>query len=67
MTPALLRRILESAAAALPFDRDFYLEQNRDVREGVRQRKIFYLHEHYVEHGHFEDRHAAPADIDEAW
>ena len=61
-----MRLLLSLAVARAPFDEDYYLQNNPDVREGLERASIFDRHMHYIAHGYFEGRPAA-IEVDEEW
>jgi SAM-dependent methyltransferase len=52
---AEVRPILEPLVASIPFDEDFYLESNPDVKNGVAGQRSL-ARAHFVRHGYFEGR-----------
>jgi hypothetical protein len=63
----LLRHLLRTLAEQAPFSEDFYLRNNPDVAEAHAKGQIGDLRAHYLEHGYFEGRPAAPPPVDEAF
>lgn len=61
----MLRLLLESLAAQLPFDSAFYLKANPDVAKAFAAGQIPDLHRHFIESGYFEGRSAALSDVDD--
>lgn len=61
----VLKAVLSAAAAALPFDEEFYLDTYQDVREAHEAGKIKDVHAHFVETGYFEGRMGSTPDFDE--
>ncbi len=63
----LLRQLLQTIAAALPFSEEFYLETYPDLSESYAAGNIGDLHRHFVEQGFFEGRFGFPPQVDEAF
>jgi hypothetical protein len=63
----LLRALLETVATQVPFDPQFYLEQNPDVALAHKAGQITDLHKHFVETGFLEGRFGARPLVDEAF
>lgn len=63
----LLRTLLQTLAAQLPFDADFYLAENDDIAIAHERGEIGDLHRHFIESGYFEGRFGAPPSVDEAF
>ncbi len=63
----LLRLLLELAASALPFNADWYVEANPDIKEAFTDGKITDLREHFFSTGFFEGRLGEPDEINEDW
>jgi hypothetical protein len=63
----LLRVLLQTLAARLPFDSDFYLQANPDIAEAFKAGQIPDLHRHFVENGYLEGRAGAKPPVDEAF
>ena len=63
----LLRLILQSAVAHLPFSPEFYRRTYPDIADAAAAGQIPDLHRHYVETGFFEGRIGAPPPVDEAF
>lgn len=64
---AVLRKLLETLAAAQPFDAAFYLERYPDLAEAHRSGRITDLHRHFVEVGYLEGRAGSLPAVDEAF
>lgn len=62
---SVLRAIIASAVAELPFDADFYLTHYPDIREAADAGRITDLHSHFVETGYFEGRLGSDPHFDE--
>lgn len=67
VTSELLRLLLRIALEAAPFDEAFYLKNNPDLRAAFESGRIKDLRHHYISHGYFEGRRAAPIPFDEGW
>ena len=63
----LLRRIVQSVVARLPFSAEFYAASYPDIAAAAAAGQIPDLHSHYVETGYFEGRQGAPPVLDEAY
>jgi hypothetical protein len=63
----LLRLLIQSAVAHLPFDSEFYAKTYPDLAEATAAGKIPDLHRHFVETGFFEGRIGAPPPVDETY
>jgi hypothetical protein len=59
----VLRRLLKPFVACSQFDRDFYLSTYLDLRQALAADKLLDPHQHFMDHGFFEGRIAAPSDI----
>lgn len=64
---AILRALLQSAVAALPFDAAFYRARNPDIDAAFLAGKIADLHGHFIEAGYLEGRFGAAPQVDEAF
>jgi hypothetical protein len=62
---SVVRAILASAAAALPFNEEFYLKTYSDVAEAHRSGQIRDLHAHFVASGFLEGRLGSEPGLDE--
>lgn len=63
----LLRVLLQHAVRNAPFDEQWYLSQNPDVAQALREGRISSAHEHFISAGYFENRLGALAEFDENW
>ncbi len=63
----LLRKLLTTLAAAMPFDETFYLSNYPDVAEAHASGAIEDLRTHFVEVGFFEGRIGSRPEVDEAY
>lgn len=63
----LLRKLLMTLAATLPFDEAFYLSNYPDLAEAHAAGGIRDLRTHFVEVGFFEGRIASRPEVDEAY
>ncbi len=63
----LLRLMLQTIAATLPFSEEFYMEQYPDIAEAYAAGKIPNLHQHFLDSGYLEGRIGNPPDVDEAY
>lgn len=63
----LLRLMLQTIAATLPFSEEFYLEQYPDLAEAYAAGKIPNLRQHFLDSGYLEGRIGNPPDVDEAY
>lgn len=63
----LLRALLRSIAAAMPFSAEFYLATYPDIAEAHAAGDVADLHEHFIESGYFEGRLGAAPEVDEAF
>lgn len=61
----VLREIIAAAVAGLPFDEDFYLSQNPDIRDAVAEGKVIDLRAHFIYEGYLEGRFGYKPDLDE--
>lgn len=62
----LLRRIIQSVVARLPFSAEFYAATYPDIAAAAAAGQIPDLHRHFVETGFFEGRMAVPPPVNEA-
>jgi hypothetical protein len=62
----LLRLLLQSAVARLPFSAPFYLATYPDIAAAAASGQITDLHRHYIDTGWFEGRMGSPPEVDEA-
>jgi len=63
----VLRALLETLATQLPFDPEFYLDQNPDVASAYKAGQITDLRKHFIESGFLEGRFGAAPPVDEAF
>ncbi len=63
----LLRMLIQSVVAHLPFSADFYQRTYPDIAEAAAADNIPDLHRHYVETGFFEGRLGAPPPVDDVF
>jgi hypothetical protein len=63
----ILRAILTTSAAKLPFDKEFYLGTYSDVAAAFKTGRIQDLHSHFAETGYFEGRLGSKPYVDEAY
>lgn len=63
----LLRALLQSLAATLPFDATFYRTRYPDIDAAHRAGEITDLRRHFIETGYLEGRFGAPPEVDEAF
>jgi hypothetical protein len=64
----LFRRLLVSALQSKNlFDEKFYLSENDDIREAIKQKKIVSAGEHYFNTGYFEGRLPCKILVDERY
>lgn len=63
----LLRALLQTIVAKLPFSAEFYAETYPDLADAYDAGKIPDLHGHFIESGFFEGRVGAPPPVDEAY
>ena len=63
----LLRLMLQTIAAKLPFSDDFYMVNYPDLAEAYAAGKIPNLHQHFVDSGYLEGRIGSPPDVDEGY
>ncbi len=63
----LLRALIQTIVAGIPFAPEFYLSTYPDIAEAHRTGAIPDLHRHFVEAGFFEGRFGAPPPVDEAF
>ena len=63
----LLRLMLQTIAAKLPFSEDFYMESYPDLAEAYAAGKIPNLHQHFVDSGYLEGRVGSPPLVDEGY
>jgi hypothetical protein len=61
----VIKALLSAAAAALPFDPDFYRDTYADIRKAYEAGKIKNLQTHFTEIGYLEGRMGATPDFDE--
>ena len=59
----MIRALLE----AIHVDEAWYLENNADVAEAIRDGKVLSAREHFLNDGYFEGRAPFPIKVDEAW
>jgi hypothetical protein len=64
---ALLRALIRAAAAAVPFDPDFYRATYPDIAAAHQAGQIPDLHRHFIETGYLEGRCGALPSFDEAF
>ena len=62
-----MQTLLRTLLTAFEVDEAFYLSQNPDVAQGVKDGTIQSARGHFIDHGYFEGRQASHVDIDEAW
>ncbi len=63
----ILREIIATAVAGLPFDEEFYLAQNPDIREAAAEGSVTDLRAHFVNEGYLEGRFGVRPDLDEVF
>jgi hypothetical protein len=63
----VLRALLETLASHMPFDPQFYLDNNPDIVLAHKAGQIKDLHKHFVETGFLEGRFGAQPQVDEAF
>ena len=63
----LLRLMLQTIAATLPFSEDFYMETYPDLAEAYAAGKIPNLRQHFLDSGYLEGRIGSPPDVDEGY
>lgn len=63
----VLRALLETLATQLPFDAQFYLDNNSDIATAHASGQITDLRKHFVETGFLEGRFGALPQVDEAF
>jgi hypothetical protein len=63
----LLRKLLMTLAATMPFDEAFYLATYPDLAEAHASGGIKDLHTHFAEVGYFEGRVGSRPEVDEAY
>jgi len=63
----LLRLMLQTIVAKLPFSEEFYMEKHPDLAEAYAAGKIPNLHQHYIDSGYLEGRIGSPPDVDEGY
>ena len=63
----LLRLMLQTIAANLPFSEEFYMEQYPDLAEAYAAGKIPNLHQHFLDSGYLEGRTGCPPAVDEEY
>ncbi len=63
----MLRALLQSLAASLPFSEEFYLATYPDIADAYATGKIPDLHQHFVDSGYLEGRLGSPPEVDEAF
>lgn len=63
----LLRLMLQTIAAKLPFSDDFYMVNYPDLAEAYAAGKIPNLHQHFVDSGYLEGRIGSPPNVDEGY
>ena len=61
----LLRLMLQTVAATLPFSEEFYMEHYPDIADAYAAGKIPNLHQHFLDSGYLEGRIGYPPEIDE--
>jgi hypothetical protein len=62
-----LMRMIQVLLVGIDVDEAWYLQQNEDVVQGMREGKIRSAKEHFVDHGYFEGRAPFPMAVDESW
>ena len=63
----VLRALLSTLVAQMPFDPAFYLAENEDIRAAYEAGQITDLHQHYINTGYLEGRFGAAPPVDEAF
>ena len=63
----VLREIIATAVASLPFDEKFYLLHNPDIQEAAAEGKVTNLRAHFVYEGYLEGRFGVKPDVDEVF
>jgi len=61
----LLKTLLRTLVSCAPFSEEFYLETYPDIAEAYAAGQIPSLRQHFLDHGYFEGRVGAPAEVDE--
>ncbi len=60
-------RMIQALLIGIDVDEAWYLQQNEDVAQGIREGKIISAKQHFVDHGYFEGRTPFPMAVDETW
>jgi hypothetical protein len=60
----LLKLLLQTIVECAPFSEEYYLQNYPDIAEAHAAGAVPDLRRHFVEHGYFEGRTGAPADVD---
>lgn len=63
----VLRLMLQTIAATLPFSEEFYMEQYPDIAEAYAAGKIPNLHQHFLDAGYLEGRIGSLPAVDEGY
>ena len=63
----LLRLMLQTVAATLPFSEEFYMENYPDIADAYAAGKIPNLHQHFLDSGYLEGRIGYTPEIDEGF
>lgn len=59
--------LIKKFIACVPFDEEWYLEMNPDIKTAIDEGLIETAAEHYVESGYFEGRLPYAPDVNEEW
>jgi hypothetical protein len=60
-------RLIQALLVGIDVDEAWYLQQNEDVAQGIREGKIQSAKQHFLDHGYFEGRAPYRIAVDEAW
>ncbi len=60
-------QLIQVLLSAVDVDEAWYLQQNKDVAQGIREGKIKSARQHFLDHGYFEGRAPFQMAVDEAW
>lgn len=67
MTLEDLRHVISRLVSVVEVDEEWYLAQNPDIAEAVREGRAKSARDHYIHDGYFEGRQPFPITVDEDW
>ncbi len=60
-------RLIQALLVGIEVDEAWYLQQNEDVAQGIREGRIISAKQHFLDHGYFEGRAPFQMAVDEDW